>query len=193
MSETADKKSNIDPKYAPFVNAYKMFKITGKGYIMVIQNVLFGMDIDFNGIYYMQLSPTDSLPPGEIVACNLDDLLCDHPFPFDRRIFNMLNDRICFYTFGWPDYQKLDNDTMVERVYNMKSNDDIENVVFHVENDINVEYMLPIFYKMFPVSKGDDVDAYIRTHMGTYIVKFIIHKKKQHLDIIVFRRFLKIV
>ena len=179
--------------YAPYLEAYKLFKITGKAsYIMVISNVIFGTDIDFNGIYYTKIDDRHALPHGMVIACSIEDLTAEQPYPFDQHIYNILNDYISFYTFAWPDYNKIEEDVS-NQIYAMKSYDSAKVVTLHMENDINVEYMLPLFYNMYPLSKGDTVDTYIRLYSGNYITKSVVHKKKQHMDIVVYRRFLKVV
>jgi hypothetical protein len=168
---------------------YKLFHITGKGYVMIINDMIYGMDIDMNGLYVMQLQQNEMLPYGLVIANSTEFI--SNEYYYDARVYNMFIRYVNKYTNPNMVFVPLD-DTYIDDVRAMKSSNKSLMKTFHDQNNIKTEYLLPIFYGMYPVVKADSVENCICTNGNEYIVKTIVHKKKQKRDIFIYRRFINV-
>lgn len=173
-----------------YLDAYKLFRITGRAYIIVIGNMIYAIDEGFNGFYMMQLLDNEILPYSSIIAQTTDAI--NEEYLYDPRVYNMIYPYIQKYTNPALSFIPL-GDTYVDDVRDMKASDKGGIKIFHEVNDISNTYMLPIFYKMYPVVKSDIVSNDICVvNNYEYIVRSTIHKKQQKRDIVIFRRFINI-
>lgn len=57
---------------------------------------------------------------------------------------------------------------------------------------VDQRFYLPMFYGIIPMNKTDKLDLYIKSEQDTYIVKYIVHKKKIKSTIEIYMRLLNV-
>ena len=174
-----------------YLNYFKLFRLKGDPYIIVTGNKLFGVEETFEVLWFVELQPHESLPMTKFIACKLKDFAEQTGIINDLHIYNYVMQFISRYYNSMDVYNKLD-DNIGEKIYEMKSSDNMSLMRYHLEDDINRDFIISISYGLFSLAKGDIVDNYIRHKHSDkdFVLKSVIHKKKQNVDIVCFHRFL---
>ena len=175
-----------------YFEKFKIFKLKGNPYILVMNNYIYGIEENFESICVLEIT-NDTPLVDEYIACRYLEKDEINPIFFNIRIFNILFPLVMKYTNN-PILNNKENQLcgdMGEKVYSMKSTDGSVLMNYHLDNDINTEYILSLNYSLFPVAKNDTVDNYVVCDYATneLIMKSIVHKK-QKIDIAVYHKFL---
>lgn len=177
----------------PYIKGMKLKKNTS---ILVKGNMLVCIDPDWTSLY------TCILP----IALDYNDLLCGvdgdlYPgttmvdFRLYNKLWNTYSNYVNYVPLHTDYFQNLEEDENFMAGVNLKASDSFKNYVFYGQYG---NYLFPISYGLFPLSKGDKIDMEIsplpndiNSPFNTFLSKAIVHKKKLKVDINIYRRLIK--
>lgn len=176
-------------QYEHYVQYIKLFKVKGDPYVVILPSgILIVVDEALEVIWTAQLPPEDSIPAGRYIACRLKEFVPNGNI-CDLHIYNYIMSYINHYLADY-EYNKLDDD-IGDKIYSMKSSDNMSLLRYHIEDDINKDFIISVSYGLFSLAKGDVVDNYVKDNNGkSFILKSIVHKSKQKIDITCYHKFL---